>query len=148
MRGITARRFLRIKTCVRRETHVKTVSKCMREAPPRPGRSFFAREEARVQERLRRPEWGPMGPRRCRGLHGASYFTYRNVCAVKKTRKNACGRPKSYARHNGPSFFTIEKRSLFFFRVFSPLEPPFSRVKNGVWWLSRLWRLVFYVCFF
>ena len=33
MRGITARRFLRVKTCVQREKHVKTVQKCMREAP-------------------------------------------------------------------------------------------------------------------
>ena len=105
----------------------------MREAPPRPGRSFFTREEARAQERLRRPKWGPMSPRRCRGLHGASYFTYRNVCAVKKTRKNACGRPKSYARHNGPSFFTIEKRCLFFCPVFFPFRTPvFPCKKRGL----------------
>ena len=31
MRGITIRRFLRVKTCVQHENHVKTVSKCMPE---------------------------------------------------------------------------------------------------------------------
>ena len=32
-RSISARRFLRVKTCVRHEKHVKTVQKCMPEAP-------------------------------------------------------------------------------------------------------------------
>ena len=34
----------------------------------------------------------------------------KRVCS-KKTRKNACGTPPGYARHNGPSFFTSENVS-------------------------------------
>ena len=77
MRGITARRFLRVKTCVQREKHVKirvktcvqhekhvkTVSRCMPEAPGGP----------------------PEAPKLCEASRSVVFYVSKRVCSKKNT---------------------------------------------------------------
>ena len=85
MRGITIRRFLRVKTCVQHEKHVKTVSKCMP-------------EEKSVCRR-------PQAMRRIKNyLFFAVFYVSKRVCSMKSTQKlckSACLRLLSYVGYTG-----------------------------------------------
>ena len=154
MRGMTVRRFLRIQTCVRREKHVKTVSKCRREAPGArrgPREVVFFERKAACAGALAGAKVRPLAPsgapRAVRGSLRPRISRVKTCVPPKKHVKMHAGGPPGYAKHNGPLFFTIETRGFFFPPFFLPFAPPFSLVKKGFWCTWRLWRLVFFVCF-